>query len=228
MTEEKDKKIQATVAPKAHKRAVIALVIAMFVLLAAVLIAFPQIWLPKAIQAYESVKQSAATAGIVKINTPTLTPTIAPTPTRLPEEAVLEGLEAYAMMDYREGYQAWVDRYCAVSTIPGCEWFATQYGPIEWDDIVAKEGVITDPICTAVKMVKDAMVQNINGQIIGNGQAWEVTVDLNPDLSVCPKCPTDGEITRYVLIADYGEGWQFDHFLWNSEIEDLREQGLIP
>jgi hypothetical protein len=230
MNEDSDKKVKVTVSPKAMHRAAWALAIAMLLLLVAVMIAYPQQWLPQAVRAYNSLKQSAVTAGIVKISTPTVTTTITPTPTQSPEEAVVSGLRAMSIVDYREPYQNLVDRFCAVSTVPGCEEFTQRFAPNYWKDFVIRyQMVVTDPIITPVRMLLEIPVTNIKGVTIGMGQIWEVNIDFNANSDTCPNCPKSGKGHDFVLIGDYGSGWQYDHLLWDNEVDHyLRDRGLIP
>jgi len=136
-----------------------------------------------------------------------------PTPTVSPEEheasaAVVAGVEAFFQVDYREGMDAWLERFCSVSSDAGCQ-FAKAGARGLWKRYEAVQTV------TSAKATPLALIRETS-----NEQIWQVAIQLSKPLPGSEKT----EEEAYAIAVQENGAWKFDRFLMEQEIEAIQKQ----
>ncbi len=134
-----------------------------------------------------------------------------PTPTVSPEEhkasaAVVAGVEAFFQVDYREGMDAWLERFCSVSSDAGCQ-YAKAGAKGLWKRYEAVQTV------TSAKATPLALIRETSEE-----QIWQVSIQLSKPLPGSEKT----EEEAYAIAVQENGAWKFDRFLMEQEIDAIQ------
>lgn len=135
-----------------------------------------------------------------------------PTPT-LPVDdsqasvAVVAGVEAFFTVNYAEGKDVWLERFCAASTQSGCL-FATSGSTSLWRRYTEVKTVTTAEVAPKMPIRR-----------IENEQVWLVTIQLSQPLPGSEKMQDEA----YGLAVRENGVWKFDRFLLPQEIDALQQ-----
>lgn len=126
--------------------------------------------------------------------------------------AVLGGVKAFFTVNYEEGKDAWLERFCATSTQSGCL-FATSGSTSLWRRYTEMKTV------TIADVAPKTLVRRSE-----NEQVWLVTVRLSQPLPGSEKKQDEA----YGLAVRENGVWKFDRFLLPQEIDALQQsnQGM--
>jgi hypothetical protein len=134
-----------------------------------------------------------------------------PTPTPSVDDtqasaAVVAGVEAFFNVDYREGKDAWLARFCSTSTKAGCL-FAESGSTGLWKRYTDNQTVVTARVTpmTLIRQTKDE-------------QVWLVSIQLSQPLPGSEKIQDEA----YGIAIRENNAWKFDRFLMNQEIEAIQ------
>ncbi len=138
-----------------------------------------------------------------------------PTPTPPADEsqasaAVVAGVEAFFTVNYSEGKDAWLERFCAASTQSGCL-FATSGSTSLWRRYTEMKTVTTADVAPKTLIRRSE-----------NEQVWLVTVQLSQPLPGSEKTQDEA----YGLAVRENGQWKFDRFLLPQEIDALRQSSV--
>jgi hypothetical protein len=141
---------------------------------------------------------------------------VLPTPTPNVDDsqssaAIVAGIEAFFTVDYQQGQEAWLDKYCAVTTESGCQ-FAKLGAASLWKKYQDAKTV------TSASVQPDQKVKHKADE-----QVWRVRIQLSAPLPGSEKT-TD---TAYALAVRTNAGWKFDRFLMPEEIRAI-EKSATP
>jgi len=127
---------------------------------------------------------------------------------RLAFSAAVSAVEKIFQVDYREGKETWLSRICEVSTPAGCQLFSIGAESM-WQKYIDSKTIVS------------AQVQAV-GKAADNGQeqVWELAITLSSPLPGSNKT----QDTAYVSLVKADNGWKFDRFLMEAEINAL----LLP
>ncbi|MCE5208095.1 MAG: hypothetical protein LLG42_07245 [Chloroflexi bacterium] len=117
----------------------------------------------------------------------------------------VSAVEAVFQIDYRENEAVWLKRICDVSTSTGCQLFTAGADRL-WKKYVDDKSVVTAK-AQAVEKVADN----------GSEQVWQMIINLSSPLPGSNKT----QDTAYIALKKTDNGWQFDRFLMESEINVL-------
>lgn len=126
-------------------------------------------------------------------------------------QAGASALDAFFTLDYLEGRDAWLARFCSLSTPGGCEMIRQGMEPL-WQRVDAEKIQITARISAETKLAETA-----------HEQVWKMTVDLSAPLPGSNRLQDEA----FVALVRSGDGWLFDRFLLEPEIESLTQR-LTP
>jgi hypothetical protein len=134
---------------------------------------------------------------------PTPTPSVDDTQA---SSAVVAGVEAFFNVDYREGKDAWLARFCSTSTKAGCL-FAESGSTNLWKRYTDIKTIVTAEVApkTLIRQTKDE-------------QVWLVSIQLSQPLPGSEKTQDEA----YVIAIRENGSWKFDRFLLNQEIEAIQ------
>ena len=138
--------------------------------------------------------------------TPTPTPSVDDTQA---SAAAIAGTQAFFQVNYQEGIDAWLNRFCATSTDGGCLFVKSGSAGL-W-----KRFVDAKTVTTAIVVPQARIKQTVNEQV------WKVSVELAEPLPGSEK-KLD---MAYVVVARVKDSWKFDRFLLDEEIKALEAQG---
>jgi len=177
----------------------------------ALLYAFRSLWLPL-------VTPQLVQMGLMEEPTPVVVVDI-----NTPEDAVREGVIAMGVVDYTENMNDWVDRVCAVSTEPGCDYFKNSDASGLWNTVTTNRIQISAINFSDFRMITEVPLADENGNVIGRLQVWEYHSTIEGNYANWYSGPS------YVAVANLGDGvWRFDHSLSSTQIKVLKNAGLIP
>lgn len=132
-----------------------------------------------------------------------------PSPDRVAaEQAAVKGTQAFFQIQSEAGKDAWLEHFCSQSTESGCAWI--QMGA---DRLWKKYAEAKTSIQATVKAVKQVSATEAE-------QAWKVEVTLSEPLPGSNKTQEEA----YVLVVKTEQGWKFDRFLLEPEIQALIER----
>ena len=131
---------------------------------------------------------------------PTPTPTINDNQA---SAAVIAGVEAFFNVDYQEGKEAWLARFCSTSTKAGCL-FAGSGSTALWKRYTDMKTIVTAQV-TPMTLIRQT----------ADEQVWLVSVQLSQPLPGSEKTQDEA----YVMAVRENETWKFDRFLLEQEIE---------
>lgn len=114
-------------------------------------------------------------------------------------------MENVFRIDYQEGQDAWLQRVCAISTPSGCTLLASS-ADLLWQRYRQEKTLVT---ASARPVEKTADT--------GQEQVWHVAISLSAPLPGSNKT----EDSAYIALAKGDEGWKFDRFLMQPEIDAL-------
>lgn len=123
----------------------------------------------------------------------------------LASSTAVSAVEAVFQIDYREDEAAWLKRICDFSTPTGCQLFTAGADRL-WKKYVDDKSVVIAK-AQAVEKVADN----------GSEQVWQMTINLSSPLPGSNKT----QDTAYIALEKTGNGWQFDRFLMESEINAI-------
>ena len=134
-----------------------------------------------------------------------------PTPTPPADEsqasaAVVAGVKTFFTVNYAEGKDAWLERFCAASTQSGCL-FATSGSASLWRRYTEMETITTADVAPKTLIRRSE-----------NEQVWLVTVQLSQPLPGSEKTQDEA----YGLAVRENGVWKFDRFLLSQEIDALQ------
>ena len=135
-----------------------------------------------------------------------------PTPTPPADEsqasaAVAAGAKAFFTVNYAEGKDAWLERFCANSTQSGCL-FATSGSTSLWRRYTEMKTVTTADVALKTLVRRSE-----------NEQVWLVTIQLSQPLPGSEKTQDEA----YGLAVRENGVWMFDRFLLPQEIDALQQ-----
>ena len=125
---------------------------------------------------------------------------------------LFKSVEQVFQVNYQEGIEAWLERICEVSTPAGCELFSAGADRM-WEKYVDAKSVVT-AASQAVEKVADN----------GSEQVWQMTITLSSPLPGSNKT----QDTAYVVLAKTENGWKFDRFLMEAEINAILAREKTP
>ena len=132
-----------------------------------------------------------------------------PTPTTsedsLASATAVSAVEAVFQIDYREDEVVWLKRICDASTQTGCLLFTAGADRL-WKKYVDDKSVVTAK-AQAVEKVADN----------GSEQVWQITINLSSPVPGSNKT----QDKAYIALEKTDNGWQFDRFLMESEINAI-------
>jgi hypothetical protein len=136
-----------------------------------------------------------------------------PTPTPSQDDAqasaaVVAGVEAFFNVNYQEGKDVWLGRFCQVSTEGGCLFVKTGSAALwkRYDD---------SKTITSARVTPRAKIKQSDTE-----QLWQVSVQL---VSPLPGSEKTNDVA-YVVAVRTHETWKFDRFLLAQEIRALKTQ----
>jgi hypothetical protein len=121
--------------------------------------------------------------------------------------AVVAGVKAFFTVDYTEGKDAWLERFCATSTQSGCL-FATSGSTSLWRRYTEMKTVSTADVAPKTLVRRSE-----------NEQVWLVTIQLSQPLPGSEKTQDEA----YGLAVHENGVWKFDRFLLPQEIDALQQ-----
>jgi hypothetical protein len=135
------------------------------------------------------------------------------TATPSPEEAeitnaAVDGTRAFFQIIVNEGKEAWLNRFCAASTESGCS-FVRMGADRLWQKYQEAKAEVQAEV-SALECVSSTAKE----------QVWRVAINLSEPLPGSNK--TEDE--AYVLIIKTEDGWKFDRFLLEPEVQVLKER----
>jgi predicted negative regulator of RcsB-dependent stress response len=141
---------------------------------------------------------------------------VLPTPTPNVDDsqssaAIVAGIEAFFTVDYQQGQEAWLDKYCAVTTESGCQ-FAKLGAASLWKKYQDAKTVTSASVQPEQKAKQTA-----------DEQIWRVRIQLSAPLPGSQKTVD----TAYGLAVKTNAGWKFDRFLLPEEIRVI-EKSVTP
>jgi len=153
-----------------------------------------------------------AGGGIILIQQFAPTP-VAVTPTTPSDEAgaaqaAVAGTQAFYQIDAAEGKEAWLGRFCAASTENGCA-LIRQGADLLW------------------KKYQDAGVSlraevRVIGSVSHTAGEWVWRVSIRLPVPLPGSNRTEAE--AYVLTVKTGQGWKFERFLLEPEVQALKQR----
>lgn len=135
------------------------------------------------------------------------------TATPAPEEAeitnaAVAGTQAFFQINVNEGKDTWLNRFCAASTENGCA--------------LVRMGA--DRLWQKYQEAKTSVQAEVNAlervSATAREQVWRVAIKLTVPLPGSNK--TEDE--AYVLVVKTENGWKFDRFLLEPEVQALKER----
>ena len=134
-----------------------------------------------------------------------------PTPTPSVDDtqasaAIVAGVEAFFNVDYREGKDAWLARFCSTSTKAGCL-FAESGSTGLWKRYTDIKTIVT------AKVTPKILIRQTKDE-----QVWLVSIQLSQPLPGSEKTQDEA----YVIAIRENSVWKFDRFLMNQEIEAIQ------
>ena len=124
---------------------------------------------------------------------------------RLASTTAVLAVEKVFQVNYQEGKDVWLERICENSTSAGCEIFTVGADRL-WEKYMDEKSVVT-----ATAQIVQKMADNDTEQV------WEVSIDLSTPLPGSNKTHD----TAYVVVMKTENGWKFDRFLMQAEIETI-------
>jgi len=121
--------------------------------------------------------------------------------------AVVAGAKAFFTVNYEEGKDAWLERFCTTSTQSGCLYAASGSTSL-WRRYTEMKTVTT-----AEAMPKTLVRRSENEQV------WLVAIQLAQPLPGSEKTQDEA----YALAVRENEVWKFDRFLMPQEIDALQQ-----
>ena len=122
--------------------------------------------------------------------------------------AAIAGTQAFFRVNYQEGKDAWLNRFCTTSTDGGCLFVKSGSASL-WKRFEDAKTV------TAAIVVPQARVKQT-----ANEQVWKVSVELAEPL---PGSEKKSDVA-YVVVARVKDTWKIDRFLLDEEIKALDAQ----
>ena len=142
--------------------------------------------------------------GWININPGNVQPTTEPDQAQI-SSAVTDGVDAFFHIDYREGKEAWIERICLVSTESGCQYLRSGA------DLLWKR-------FEDFQIVTEGKVEQLDGvSETETEQVWRVKILLTQPLPGSEKTSDEA----YVLVMRTENGWLFERFLMEKEIQAL-------
>lgn len=114
-------------------------------------------------------------------------------------------MESVFRIDYQEGQDAWLQRVCAISTPSGCTLLENS-ADLLWQRYQQEKTLVT----ASARPVEKAADT-------GQEQVWHVAIRLSAPLPGSNKT----EDSAYVALVKGDQGWKFDRFLLQPEIDAL-------
>ena len=135
------------------------------------------------------------------------------TTTPSPEEAEITnaavvGTRAFFQISVNEGKEAWLNRFCAASTESGCALVRIGADRL-WQNYQEANAEVQAEV-DAFECVSSTAKE----------QVWRVAIKLSEPLPGSNK--TEDE--AYVLVLKTEDGWKFDRFLLEPEVQVLKER----
>lgn len=137
-----------------------------------------------------------------------------PTPTPSADDlqaasAVIAGVKAFFNINYQEGKDTWLNRFCSTSSEAGCL-FARSGSTALWKRFVDMKTVTTAEVTPLEKVKQTA-----------DEQVWRVSIKLSAPLPSSEKTTDEA----YASAIREKAVWKFDRFLLDPEIQALKQLG---
>lgn len=120
--------------------------------------------------------------------------------------AGIDALKAFFTVDYQEGKDAWLNRFCALSTSTGCQFISIGSDPM-WQKYLTSKTITAASITPLAKFAATDIEQ-----------VWQMKVSLSAPLPGSNKT----EDIAYVAVTKTDQGWLFDRFLLEPEIKVIQ------
>jgi len=135
------------------------------------------------------------------------------TPTPSPEQAeaekaAVEGTQAFFQIQIDAGKDAWLNHFCSLSTENGC--VLIRMGA---DRLWKKYADAKTSVQASAKTLEQISKTPIE-------QVWKIEVTLSEPLPGSNKTQDEA----YVLVIKTDDGWKFDRFLLEPEVQALQER----
>ena len=145
------------------------------------------------------------TINFLGINQSSATPTPSPDDTKA-SNAVIAGVEAFYNINYQEGKETWLNRFCAVSSGSGCQ-FLKSGSTALWKRFEDMQTITQGKVMPQEKVRSTA-----------DEQVWRVSITLTQPLPGSEKTSDEA----YALVVREKDVWKFDRFLMDKEIQGLK------
>lgn len=137
-----------------------------------------------------------------------------PTPTASVDDtqassAAVAGTQAFFQVNYQEGKDAWLNRFCAASTESGC--LLVKSGSAGLWNRIGDAKTVTSATVTSQTRIKQTTTE----------QVWKLSIQLVQPLPGSEKKSDDA----YVVVVRVKDTWKFDRFLLEEEIKAINAQG---
>jgi hypothetical protein len=135
------------------------------------------------------------------------------------QSAALAGARAFYSIDYRTGFQVWLDRLCDLSTETGCIVYQNVIGPNLWLEYDRAKTV------TSVSVTVEEKIQEQLAATRGNTpmQVWRLQIELSSPLPQ-QKGP-QMKFTALALVIKEQGMWKFERFLSEEEMQTFSKEG---
>ena len=159
------------------------------------------------------VAAGIATAGLFgpRFQLPS-TPVPSPTADESAAAAATAAVEQVFRVDYHEGKAVWLARICAKSTPAGCALFSDGADRL-WEKY-EQAGTIVAARVKSTQQITAGVAE----------QVWRTEVTLSSPLPGSIKT----EDSAYVVLVRTEEGWKFDRFLLQAEVDALLARQQTP
>jgi hypothetical protein len=123
-------------------------------------------------------------------------------------QSAIDGTSAFFEVNYHEGKDIWLNRFCSFSSPAGCELVSEGADPL-WEKYVDAK------IVTLAEIVPVARIAETPDE-----QVWQLIVKLSTPLPGSNKT----EDVATVLVVKKGSDWRFDRFLTKPEIQVIADK----
>jgi hypothetical protein len=157
----------------------------------------------------------AIITGLVLIQQSPASPPVLSGENSLASTAAVSALQAFFQIDYQEGKEAWLNRICALTTTTGCQLISEGADSL-WGSIQENKTFVNATIEPVRKTAQTP-----------SEQVWLLSITLSGPLPGSTKTKD----TSYVAVSKTADGWKFDRFLMDAEVQAIlnrKTQGNNP
>ena len=123
-------------------------------------------------------------------------------------QSAMDGTKAFFEVNYHDGKDIWLNRFCSFSSEVGCE-LVSMGADTLW------KKYLDEKIVTLAEIVPVARIAETPDE-----QVWQLIVKLSTPLPGSNKT----EDVAFVLVVRNGNEWRFDRFLTKPEIQVIAEK----